>query len=63
MKATKTILGVVVGLAIYYALAWALYNSALVHAFFGAGVLLWFVGGCIGGFVLTLVWLRSMFKA
>jgi len=41
MRKMLPLLGVVTGLACYYAIGWALNESALVQQIIGAGMLLW----------------------
>jgi hypothetical protein len=54
MKLIRSALGVVIGLACYFALGWALSESALAHELVGAGLLLWLVAGCVGGALLII---------
>ena len=56
MRKIKAVIGVIIGLAVYFVLGWALNDSALGPKLIGAGVLLWLVSSYVFGGALVLWW-------
>jgi hypothetical protein len=56
----KTALGILIGLACYYVIGWAL-NAGLLDSIIAAGLLFWLLGALVVGALLLLGWLVRFF--
>jgi hypothetical protein len=52
-------IGLIIGLACYYVIGWAL-NTGLLDSILAAGLMVWLVGGFVGGAALLILGARGL---